>query len=104
MFKELLSFKKDSAFNLLQRLFHIGILPLFLPAFWLGKYFAILFPVDCKVPSENPAFYTFETMPNVLLGIFVSICLLIVSIFIWKIICQILLIIFEALESYINRH
>ncbi|KJF27934.1 hypothetical protein TZ02_05025 [Clostridium aceticum] len=35
----------------MERIFSIGIAPLFFPAFWLGRYFAILFPADqAKMP------------------------------------------------------
>lgn len=104
VFEKFLSFKKESAFNLLQRLFYIGIFPLFFSASWLGKYFAILSPMQIQVPAEQPGFYTFTTGPNVMKGIFVGGCVFIVSIVIWKIICQILLIILEGFESYTNRN
>lgn len=40
MFNEFLSFRKDSSFNLMKKLFNIGLIPLFIPAFWLGRLFA----------------------------------------------------------------
>lgn len=57
MFNELLSFKKDSSFNLMTKLFNIGLIPLVIPAFWLGRYFAIIFPVDNQVPGRAPGYY-----------------------------------------------
>ena len=101
---EFLSFKKDPAFNLTQKLFYIGVFPLFLPAFWLGKYFAILFPADHQVPAEIPGHFTFRSEPNVILGSLIGVGILITSILIWKIICQALLIVLQAFETYIDHH
>ncbi|MFT9493397.1 hypothetical protein [Anaerosolibacter sp.] len=103
MFEKFLSLKKESALNLLQRLFYIGIITLFFSSIWIGKYIAILFPSQYQVPAAEPGWYTFETGPNVLRGIFMGACLFIISIAIWKIICQILLIILEAFESYTHQ-
>jgi hypothetical protein len=75
---------------------------LFFSSICLGKYFAILFPSQYQVPATQHGFYTFRTGPNVLRGIFIGTCLFIFSIVIWKIICQIFLIILEAFES--NTH
>ncbi|AOY76789.1 hypothetical protein [Clostridium formicaceticum] len=104
MSDKLLTFKRDSAFNLMERIFSVGIAPLLFPAFWLGRYFAILFPADYQVPAETPGFVTFTSGPNIMLGILVGAGVLVISILIWKVICQSLLIVLEAFETYTNRH
>ena len=82
-----LSFRKDSAFNIVNKLFNIGLIPMFIPAIKLGTYFAILLPVDNQIPAHDPGYYTFVPGPNYILGIIVGIFGLIISIAIWKIIC-----------------
>ncbi|AKL95042.1 hypothetical protein CACET_c15930 [Clostridium aceticum] len=103
MSDKFLTFKRDSAFNLMGRIFSIGIAPLFFPAFWLGRYFAILFPADYQIPAETPGFVTFTSGPNVMLGILVGAGVLAISIMIWKVVCQALLIVLEAFEAYTSR-
>lgn len=104
MLKNFLSFEKDSAFNLMKRIFHIGIFTLFLPAFWIGKYFAVLFPATHQIPAETSGWFTFTSGPNIILGILIGIGFLIISILIWKIICQTLLIILQSCETYIDNN
>ena len=101
---KLILFEKDSAFNLMQKAFLIGIFPLLFPAFWLGKHFAILFSVERQVPADTPGYFTFRSEPNVILGILIGASILIISILIWKIICQALLIVLEAFEIYTSNH
>ena len=104
MFNEFLSFKKDSAFNLMNRLFNIGLIPMFIPAIWLGKYFAILLPVTNQVPGHSPGYYSFVPGPNYILGIITGMIGLIISIIIWKIICQGLLIVLQGFETYTSSN
>lgn len=103
MFNKFLLFEKDSAFNLMKRLFNVGLIPLFIPAIWLGKYFAILFPVDKEVPSYLPGYLSYIPGTNYILGIITGMIGLIVSIIIWKIICQGLLIVLQAFEIYARK-
>lgn len=104
MFNEFLSFRKDSAFNLMNKLFNIGLIPMFIPAIMLGKYFSILFPVNNQVPGHAPGYYSFAPGPNYILGIITGIFGLIISITIWKIICQGLLIILQGFETYVSNN
>ena len=103
MIDKLLTFERESAFNLIELLFKIGMIPLLFPAFLIGKYFAILFPTEIKVPADVPGHFTYTFGPNTLLGIVVGIAVLIVFILIWKAICQGSLIILEAFEGYTNN-
>lgn len=104
MFNEFLSFKKDSSFNLMKKLFNIGLIPMFVPAIRLGKYFAILFPVENQVPGHSPGYYSFVPGPNFILGIIMGIIGLIISITIWKIFCQGLLIVLQGFETYLTNN
>ncbi|MCC5912413.1 MAG: hypothetical protein JJT76_18505 [Clostridiaceae bacterium] len=94
---KILSFKKDSAFNLMQKAFIIGIIPFLFPAFWAGKYFAILFPTERQGSAEISGNY-------ITFGILIGIGILIVLVLIWKIICQSMLIVLQAFEAYISHH
>lgn len=104
MFNGFLSFKKDTALNLTKKLFNIGLIPLFIPAIWLGKYFAFFFPVEREVPSYSPGYFSYIPGPNYILGIITGVIALVLSIIIWKIICQGLLIVLQAFEIYSNKN
>ena len=101
---EFLTFTKDSAFNLMKKAFFIGIIPLFFLAFWVGKYFAVLFPMDRQVPADIPGHFTVRSEPNIILGMLIGIGILIASALMWKIICQGILIALQAFETITNSN
>lgn len=104
MFEGFLDFKKDRAFNLMKKLFNVGLIILLIPAFMLGTYCSYLFPVNGQVQSEIPGMFTFAARPNYILGIITGITILIISIVIWKIICQGLLIVLQGFETYTSNN
>ncbi len=73
-------------------------------AFWVGKYFAVLFPMDRQVPADIPGHFTVRSEPNIILGMLIGIGILIASALMWKIICQGILIALQAFETYTNSN
>ncbi|WP_353093345.1 hypothetical protein [Tissierella praeacuta] len=55
---------------------------------------------DYSIPAEKPGWVTYTSGPNIILGILVGADVLIILILIWKITCQILLIVLQAFEAY----
>ncbi|WFD08661.1 hypothetical protein [Tepidibacter hydrothermalis] len=102
MNNKFLRFKPDNAFNLIENLFDIGIFFLIPPSFFIGKFIAITFPATVKVPSQNPGYFTFTSKPNIFLGFIGSLVSFYLFLILWKITCQLVYIIFRALEKYIE--
>ncbi|WP_099192083.1 hypothetical protein [Tepidibacter mesophilus] len=102
MNNEFLKFKPDTALNLFEKLFHTGIFFLIVPSFFIGKFIAIANPIMVSVSSETPVWFTDNAKPNIAFGFICSLVAFYFSLMLWKITCQLMYIIFRALEKYIE--
>lgn len=102
MSNKLLDFTPDIAFNLTKKLFYLSIPLLLVPSIIIGKYIACISPVSVSVPAETPGYFTSESQPNVLLGIFCALMSLFLFASISKALCQLIYILFRSLEKYIE--
>lgn len=102
MYKNFLEFESDTALNLFEKLFQTGIFFLIIPSFFIGKFIAIANPVMVSVPSGNPGWFTDKSEPNIAFGFICSLVAFYFFLMLWKITCQLVYIIFRALEKYID--
>jgi hypothetical protein len=84
-------------------LFIIGIIPIAYFCIMLGSITATAYPQQISVPSQYGGF-TGATESNGLLGFFVGILSFVVAVVVWKLLCELLLIIFRCLEVYISKN
>lgn len=102
MYKNFLEFEPDTALNLFKKLFHTGIFFLIVPSFFIGNFIAVANPIMVSVPSERPGWFTGKSEPNIAFGFICSLVAFYFFLMLWKITCQLVYIIFRALEKYIE--
>src|SRR5689334_16444788 len=103
MIHDFFSLGKKTAKETLQLLYFVGFIPLLLIAFLFGKVISSVFLIESSVPTGN-GWYTGAMTPNYSLGGFVGIVSFVTMAVIWKLLCELLLLVFNSLEVYIRKN
>lgn len=87
-------------------LFYLGITPLFISSFLFGKnvYLTNQYFKDVSWIENGTRWYTQYEANNLPLGIFLGIIYFVIGILTWKIICELLIIIFRCFETYVHKN
>ncbi|MCX7923105.1 MAG: DUF4282 domain-containing protein [Clostridia bacterium] len=102
----LFKFGEITAQKALSILFFLGLFPLLFAAIIFGKYLYIAntYMKGIWFIQNGQKMYT-ETMANNLpLGVFGGLIFFIISVLVWKVTCELLIIIFRAIETYTKKH
>lgn len=87
--------------TLITILFYTGIIGTIYFAFQFGKYIAISNAVMKTIVFDQG--YNQVVTNNYILGFFAGVMCFVVLLVIWKVACELLLMIFNALSAYVNR-
>ena len=87
-------------------LFYIGLLPVLYFSIVFGKYLYLtnMYSKDIWFTKNGQKFYTSEQVNNLPLGIFGGLVFIIVTTIAWKVLCELLIIIFRAIETYTQKN
>lgn len=87
-------------------LFYLGILPLFYSTIIFGRYIYLSnkYLKDIWFLQDGKQAFTQTEVNNLPLGVFLGILFFIFGILIWKIICELLIIIFRCFEVYVEKN
>jgi hypothetical protein len=87
-------------------LFYLGITPLFISSIMLGKYIYLTnkYFKNTTYKENGSQWFTQVEANNLPLGIFLGIIYYVIGIQIWKIICELLIIIFRCFETYVQKN
>lgn len=102
MFNRFLTFGEQPVKEIVLILFCLGIVPLFISALYVGKIVSLSFFVETSMRYGGQAFI--EREENKLLGFFAGILFLGIGIVLWKVVCELVLLIFRGLEVYIKKN
>lgn len=83
-------------------LFYIGIIPILIQSYVIGNTIHLTYTYQKQISYLSngiPRFTSVET-PNIFFGILSGILAFIATLFIWKIICELLIMIFRCFETY----
>ncbi|MGG1663937.1 hypothetical protein [Brevibacillus sp. NRS-1366] len=103
MFNHFFDFEKKPVKEIIRLLFLIGNVPIAIYAISIGRMAAITFLVQKMVPA-NYGMYTSAMETNYLLGFVVAVIVFGVAVMLWKLVCELLLLIFRSLELYIQSN
>ena len=87
-------------------LFYLGIMPLALSSFFVGKniYLTNQYLKDISYLENGMQWYTQTEVNNLPLGLFMGIAIFLFGVLTWKIICELLIIIFRCFETYVQKN
>lgn len=97
------TFGKKNAKEIITLLFVVGIIPIAYYSIVIGNLYATIHPQQVSVQSPWGGF-TGAVKPNEPLGFFIGILSFAVLTTVWKLSCELLLIIFRCLETYIRKN
>ena len=103
MFANFFEFGEKTAKEIIRLLYFIGMVPIAFYAIVIGRIAALTFLTERWVPS-SPGMYTAEIETNYFLGFVTAVIVFIVGIILWKLFCELLLLIFKSLEVYIQNN
>jgi hypothetical protein len=87
-------------------LFFLGLLPILFTSILFGKYLYIsnTYLKGIWFMQDGQQSYTEKYVNNLPLGIFGGFLFFIVTVLVWKILCELLIIIFKAIETYTQKN
>lgn len=97
------SLGEKKAKEIILLLFIMGIIPIAYYCIMFGSITAATYPQQITVPSQYGGF-TGTTESNGLLGFFVGVVSFVVAVVVWKLLCELLLLVFRCLEVYISKN
>ncbi|MFP3387870.1 hypothetical protein [Brevibacillus sp. SIMBA_040] len=103
MFANFFEFGEKTAKEIIRMLFFVGMVPIAFYAIVIGRIAALAFLTERWVPSSY-GMYTSVMETNYLLGFLTAVIVFIVGIILWKLICELILLIFRSLEVYIQKN
>lgn len=102
LFDDFITTGKVNSKILVNVLFYSGLIVIICFGVLEGKYLAETYKIWTTVQKGN--MYTGAEVNNYVLNIFGFLIVVIVSIVIWKVLCELIYFILEALKVYINRN
>ena len=103
MFTNFFEFGENTAKEIIRLLFYIGMIPIAFYAIVIGRMAALTFLAEKWVPSSY-GMYTSVMETNYFLGFLTAVIVFIVGIILWKLFCELILLIFRSLEVYIQKN
>lgn len=102
----LFRFGETTAKKAVSLLFYLGLLPLLFSSILFGKYLYLsnTYLKDIWLMQDGQKMYTNKEVSNLPLGIFGGFLSYIVIVLVWKVICELLIIIFSAIETYTHKN
>lgn len=102
----LFKFGDITAKKALSILFFLGLLPLLFASIIFGKYLYLTntYFKGIWFIQDGQKMYTEKMANNLPLGVFGGFIFFVVSVLVWKVICELLIIIFRAIETYTQKH
>jgi hypothetical protein len=97
------NFGEKKAKEIIVLLFLFGVIPIAFYCIMIGNLYGTMYSQQTSVPSPYGGF-TAATESSGLLGLFVGLLSFVVVTLVWKLICELLLIIFRCLEVYIRKN
>lgn len=88
--------------TLITTLFYTGLIGVIYFAYQFGKYISLTNTVMKEVMIEQ-GMYTVAPTNNSTLGFFAGVMCFLAFLIIWKVVCEFLLLIFNALSVYVKR-
>jgi len=104
MLNKIFSLQKRAASEILSLMYKAGMIPLMYKSYLFGRYIYInnSYEKDFSFIQNGERLYSSKPVNNVPLGIIGGIILFIILVIIWKLICELLLIILEFFETNIK--
>ncbi|WBW97100.1 hypothetical protein [Oceanirhabdus sp. W0125-5] len=104
--KDFRKFGVISAKNAIEILFYLGIFPILMKAIAYGKvmYLSHMYEKEISFIENGMRHYTYRMVNNLPLGIFTGILYFVFGVLIWKIICELLIMIFRCFETYVEKN
>ena len=104
--KWLTKFGETTAKDVISALFFIGLLPLLYGSVLFGKYLYLnsMYSKSISFIRDGTQYYTPVEVNNLPLGIFGGLIFFILIVLVWKIVCELLIIIFRAIETYTHKN
>ncbi len=87
-------------------LFYLGLAPFFISSILFGKYIYVTnqYTKDILYSENGIQIHTGAVVNNLPLGVFLGVVYFIFGVLIWKIICELLIIIFRCFETYVEKN
>lgn len=106
MLDRFLDFGKMEAIRIAEYLFWIGTALSAIPSFMLGKYLYMTTTYNKEISyiQNGEQWFTYKQVNNLPLGIGGAVFTFLVSIFIWKIVCEVLYLAIRCMENYLGIH
>ena len=99
-------FGETTAKKAISALFFIGLLPLLFTSILFGNYLYLtnMYSKSISFMRDGQKWYTSEQVNNLPLGFLGGFVFFIVIVLVWKILCELLIIIFRAIETYTQKN
>jgi len=99
-------FGVTTAQNAICALFFIGLFPMAYSSVVFGKYIYLTSMIsrETSYKQDGTTFYSLGLVNNSTYGIFAGIAVFIIGMLIWKVFCELFIIVFRAIETYINKN
>ena len=87
-------------------LFYLSIVPFFISSIMFGKYIYLTstYFKDITFMENDQQMFTQTIVNNLPLAVFLASIYFVLGILIWKIICELLIIIFRCFETYVRKN
>lgn len=106
MLDRFIDFGKLGASRIAEHLFWIGTALSAIPAFLFGRfiYMTTTYNKEISYFQNDEQWFTYKPVNNLPLGIGGGIFTFLVSVFIWKIVCEVLYLAVRCMETYLEDH
>jgi Na+/H+-translocating membrane pyrophosphatase len=97
---------KTTSYKAITILFYVGIISILVKSILIGKITSVYTTYDKPIEfmRDGVMWHSSVRADNVPLGIFLGILSFIIFVVIWKVICELLIIIFRGFEVYIEKN
>jgi len=101
MLSEIFNLQKRPSVEILSLVFKVGMIPLLYGSYLFGHYQYLnnIYEENFSVIQDGMRSFSSRPVNNEPLGIFCGIIFFIISVFIWKLVCELLLIMFRFFET-----
>ena len=99
-------FGKISAQKAISALFYVGLLPVLITSIIAGRlvYMNSTYMKGVSYLQDGQKWYTEKAVNNGPLGFLTGVALFIIQVLVWKITCELLIIIFRCFETYVRKN
>ncbi|EGW39470.1 hypothetical protein DOT_2523 [Desulfosporosinus sp. OT] len=99
-------FGKITSFRAITILFYFGLLPLIVPSFYMGNfiYLTNTYSTEIQTSFNGQLMSTFQDVNNVPLGVIGGVVTFIILSIIWKMVCELLIILFKYFETNTQKN